>query len=409
MAAPALKPGESTTLTIPLKKPTLVPGAEYTLTVSFLLKEATAWAEAGYEVAFEQFVLPWKAAAQAAAETAPVTMKEDSDDVTVSGEGFTATFSRGQGTLTSFVSGGHELIRKGPAFSVWRAPTDNDGMVLPTDTHKLETKWKEFGLHDIAESVQSFSCEQVNASTARVVVKTRAAAPGAKLGFDCAYAYTVTGSGEVVLTTGITPDEGLPELPRLGVTMDVPAGYETFTWYGRGPHESYVDRHESARIGRWSGTVDEQFYPYIMPQETGNKTEVRWAALTDDSGVGLLAVGVPGDAKPCMNTSVFHYDLANLCAAKHTPDLKRRDHVTFNLDAAQSGPRQRQLRTRQAPAVQPDAQARLLHGEALRHHRRGRRGDRGGSTGARRLTAHSRTERGTAREGRSPFRTEVTL
>ena len=228
-------------------------------------------------------------------------------------------------------------MKKGPTFSVWRAPTDNDGIVIPTDSHKLENLWKEFGLDRVIETVSDFAVNRISDSAVQVKVATRAVPDGLELGFSCAYTYTVYGTGDIALTTDVTPDEGLPELPRIGVTMDVPEGYDTFTWYGRGPHESYSDRKESARLGLWSGSVDDQFYPYIMPQETGNKTDVRWSSLTNEAGAGLLVVGDPGESDPFLNVSVFHYDLDNLCAAKHTPDLEKRDYVTLNLDYAQSG------------------------------------------------------------------------
>ena len=123
---------------------------------------------------------------------------------------------------------------------------------------------------------------------------------------------------------------GLPFLPRIGLQMTVPGGYEQFTWYGRGPHENYVDRNYGAQVGLYSGTVDEQYVPYIVPEENGNKTDVRWVALTNDAGVGLLAVGAP-------EVSAHHYTTQDLTDATHTYELQRRDDITLNLDYGQSG------------------------------------------------------------------------
>ncbi|UCC63636.1 MAG: DUF3883 domain-containing protein [Anaerolineae bacterium] len=123
-----------------------------------------------------------------------------------------------------------------------------------------------------------------------------------------------------------------PALPRIGLQMRLPGGYEQFTWYGRGPHETYVDRKEGAQVGVYSGTVDEQYVPYIVPQENGNKTEVRWVALTNEEGVGLLAVG-----SPWLSVSAHHYTTGDLTKAAHTYELKRREDITLNLDYRQLG------------------------------------------------------------------------
>jgi beta-galactosidase/beta-glucuronidase len=150
--------------------------------------------------------------------------------------------------------------------------------------------------------------------------------------FDCTYTYTVYGSGDVFLDVHIVPGEKLPPLPRLGLQMTLPGGYEQFTWYGRGPHETYVDRQEGARVGLYTGTVDAQYVPYIMPQENGNKTDVRWVALTHGEGIGLLAIG-----EPWLSASGHHYTTEDLTQAKHTHELQRRETITLNLDYKQAG------------------------------------------------------------------------
>jgi beta-galactosidase len=163
-------------------------------------------------------------------------------------------------------------------------------------------------------------------------------APQATTRFDCAYTYTVYGSGDVVVEAHVVPSEGLPPLPRIGLQMVMPGGYEDFAWYGRGPHESYVDRKQGAEVGVYGGTVDDQYVPYVTPQENGNKTDVRWATLTNEAGRGLLVAGKTGESgQPWLNVSVHHFTTQDLTEAKHTYELKRRDEVTLNLDYAQGG------------------------------------------------------------------------
>ncbi len=115
------------------------------------------------------------------------------------------------------------------------------------------------------------------------------------------------------------------------MTLTAPAGFEQFTWLGRGPEESYSDRKAGVPVGLYQGTVDEQYVPYIMPQENGNKTDVRWAALSNGE-TGLLAVG-----EPLLEVSVSHYTIENLYKAYHTNELNRQAETFFHLDLAQCG------------------------------------------------------------------------
>jgi hypothetical protein len=150
--------------------------------------------------------------------------------------------------------------------------------------------------------------------------------------FASTFTYTIFGSGDTVLDVKVNPQGLLPALPKIGLQMQVPGALDTFAWYGRGPHESYVDRKEGAPVGVYSGSVDDQYEAYIVPQENGNKTDVRWVALSDAEGVGLLAVGAP-----TINCSAHHYSTENLSAARHTYELERQEEITLNLDYRQGG------------------------------------------------------------------------
>ena len=158
-------------------------------------------------------------------------------------------------------------------------------------------------------------------------------APNYQTRFDCTYTYTIYGSGDIILDQAVIPSHPLPPmLPRVGVRLTLPGGLERFTWYGRGPIESYADRKLGAAIGVYSGTVDEQYFPYPKPQENGNKSDVHWAALTDADGVGLLIAGMP-----LLNVSVHHFTAEDMTKALHTFELKRREEITLNLDHEQCG------------------------------------------------------------------------
>ena len=149
---------------------------------------------------------------------------------------------------------------------------------------------------------------------------------------DAAYTYTIYGSGDVELAVDFLPFGDLPPMPRAGLLLSLPQDYEQFRWYGRGPHESYQDRKDSTRVDVFASTVTDQHVPYVRPQENGNLSEVRWAALTDDKGAGLLVVG-----QPLLNVSAHHYTPFDLTAAEHTYELKARPEVYLTLDLEQEG------------------------------------------------------------------------
>ncbi len=151
--------------------------------------------------------------------------------------------------------------------------------------------------------------------------------------FAVEYTYTVHGSGDILVETHVLPEvEGLPFLPRVGLQMLLAGGFEQVSWYGRGPHETYPDRQDGARVGVYSGTVDDQFVPYVVPQENGAHTEVRWAGLSAADGRGLLAIGAPW-----FSFNALHYTTADLERSRHPFELTRLDEVELNLDYAQSG------------------------------------------------------------------------
>jgi len=150
--------------------------------------------------------------------------------------------------------------------------------------------------------------------------------------FDCDYVYTILGNGEVCVETHVSPGEGMPFLPRIGLQLHLPEGYEQFAWYGRGPHETYVDRKEGAQVGVYRGTVDEQYVPYVVPEENGNKTDVRWVTLTNTDGTGLHA-----SADQLLEVSAHHFTPEDLTSARHPYELVRRPEIILHLDYGQSG------------------------------------------------------------------------
>jgi beta-galactosidase len=192
--------------------------------------------------------------------------------------------------------------------------------------------WKAAGLDRLERSVASFSFTQPRPQTVEVRVCSRLSAPDRAAAFDSEIRYRVYGNGEIVLENKVLASEHLPHLPRIGLELVLPDGLEQLTWYGRGPHENYVDRKEGAAVGRYTSTVTDQFVPYVYPTECGGKEDVRWLTLTDDAGHGLMVIGLSP-----LHFDALRYSVQDLAAARHPHELTRRDDVTLHLDGWHMG------------------------------------------------------------------------
>ena len=327
--APAVEPKAEGEITIPFRRPTPPPGAEVFLNLRYALREDTAWAKAGHVVAWEQVPLPpgtADAPELALDDAPPVELAEEPEAFVVSGAGFRVAIGRRSGALESLRLDERELVAAPLVPNFWRVPLDNDiGFLLLNDMPRRLAVWKTAGPE---RRVRSVSAERLGPRVVRVTAEAKLPAA------DSSYTttYTVYGTGDVVVEASFVPGGPLPELPRFGMQMAVPGELDTLTWLGRGPHENYWDRNTGAPVGRYSGRVGELVHGYVRPQENGNRTDVRWVALTDPEGVGLLAVG-----EPHLSVSAWPYTMEDLEKATHVHELPRRETVTLNLDWRQMG------------------------------------------------------------------------
>jgi len=318
--------GGEATVTLPYALPPPEPGCEVWLNIAFALAEAAPWAGRGHEVAWAQFRLPVEAPAPVIARRAmpPLRIEETEQAILLSGEDFSLRFDREQGTVAAWQYAGLGLVSAGPRLQAWRAPTDND--------RRIAQEWRQARLDRLTHRVDRVALRRAEDRYAQIEVESVVAAASRAPAFQCRYRYTIYGTGDIVIETRILPREDLPTLPRLGLRLALPGEFDRFAWYGRGPHENYPDRKESARVGVYAGAVQEQYVPYVKPQENGGKTDVRWAAVTNARGLGLLAVGMP-----LLEVSALHYAAEDLDAAQHTFEVKRRDETILSLDHRQAG------------------------------------------------------------------------
>ena len=280
-------PGETVEIPNPVKLPEQE--GEYTVTVSFRLREDTAWARAGHEVAFGQGVFTRTAAPIADVGLAvkePLEVIRGTYNLGVRGECFEALFSYGAGGLVSYRYGGRELLKTMPKPNFWRAPIDND---CGNHMQARYGQWKLASMYATGRGVPGPN-PRVEEKDYCVAVAYRYLLPTNPQAF-CDLAYKVYGDGTVKTTLSYDPVEGLGDMPEFGVLFKLDADFDRLEWYGNGPAETYMDRQRGAKLGLYRNMVADNMARYLVPQECGLKTEVRYAKVTDERGRGMLFAG----------------------------------------------------------------------------------------------------------------------
>ncbi len=256
---------------------------EYVVTVSFVLKEDTLWAQRGHEVAFGQGIYEIEAPQQ---RKAPSYMKvtDGTYNLGIKGEHFEVLFDKGGKGLVSYVYGGREMIKAIPKPNFWRAPTDNDnGNQMPF----RYAQWKLASMYQLNGIPGSKEPNPVIVQDADKVTVTYTYYLPTTPESSCEVAYTVTGDGTVHTALSYNPPKGIHDMPEFGMLFKFDADYENLTWYGYGPAETYCDRERGGKLGIHHNKVADNIAQYLVPQECGNHTHVRKASVTDNLGRGI--------------------------------------------------------------------------------------------------------------------------
>ena len=260
---------------------------EYTVTVSFHLKEDTVWAEAGHEVAFGQYVYKVEEPKKVCPEEVKVI--RSTHNIGVRGAHFEVLFSVLNGGLVSYKYAGKEMIEAIPKPNFWRAPTDNDCgnlMGMRYGQWKIASMYlshKDFRKGPYGPS----NIPEVEVNEKTVKVTYTYLMPTTPLS-ECRLSYEVFGDGRVKTTLAYDPVKELGDMPEFGVIFKFNADYNRVEWYGLGEAETYSDRKKGAKLGIYSNKVADNIARYMVPQECGAKEEVRWAKVTDRKGRGML-------------------------------------------------------------------------------------------------------------------------
>ena len=303
------------------------PDAEYTLTVSFWLKEDMSWADAGHEVAFGQKI--YKKIPAFHASEKPIRVVHGKVNIGVKGEDFDCLFSMLSGGLVSYRYAGKEMIEKIPMPNFWRAPVDNDnGSMAPA----RYAQWKIASMYISHRNGGMFDNvpTKVEEKDNTVTVTYTYFMPTTPAG-KCQVSYTVFGDGTIETKLMYDPVEGLPDMPEFGMMFQFNADYDNLTWYGMGSEETYADRRHGAKLGIYSSKVADNMAKYLVPQECGNKVGVRYARLVDAKGRGMM---FEGDE---LSFSALPYTPHELENAAHVYELPQVHHTIVRVALAQMG------------------------------------------------------------------------
>ncbi len=335
----SLKPGESATIALPIKQPKLEAGQESFLNVWFTQGEAAHGVPAGHEVAREQIDLSkvWRAPRVLACRPVDEVVTREADDVlTVATASGTVCFDLAGGGLVGLSTGRTEVLAAAPQVTLWRAPTDNDGIKQWSGRCQGRAlgRWWDCGVDQESVATVESSWRLSNGAARVEFVSLVTGTDPDGVDHDLArhtHIYTVSADGCVAVKNRIVLADGVSDIARVGVVMQLEPGFENAEWLGRGPHENYTDRHASARVGRFAAKVADLYEPYIVPQEHGCRTGVRWFAL-NNGRVGVLVRG----SKP-LQVTASHYTAADLYGASHTYQLEPRDETILHVDLQQRG------------------------------------------------------------------------
>lgn len=350
-----LPAGQSKLDSIPFRMPTLEPKSECILTVSFLLKEKTKWADAGHEIAWDEMVVITPVLPEEKEVLkGKVSAIDNEKEIVISGEKFIYKISKANGNLISLQFNGTEYIESGPHFNVWRAPLAND--VDPWGSENFKSKYftpgfgrsidnqlRTLGMRDLISEVDEI--EVIKKSDTKIIVRLKAfsnsSLPANRImdswngssAFERNEIWTFLADGTVELDQEIIPNGPMPEmLQKIGLQFQLPKQFSDVEWYGRGPFENYPDRKTGAKIGHYLSNASVMYVPYIFPQDYGNRCDVRWLKVKNQDGKGLM---ISGDE--LLNFSLHKYTTDNLDRAVYTYQLQEAANTILNVDYEVTG------------------------------------------------------------------------
>lgn len=317
-----LAAGKDTVINISGYFPKMNATSEYLADIHFTLAQDELWAENGHEVASNQFALTGLSRAEKTTKVFPdLSLSEDDKAYVVAGKDFRVTINKANGALSSYLMDGHEQIFSPLLPNFTRPLTDNDRKGWKP--HEKLEEWYEPGL-----KLESIAADEVQDGITKITSSYSLIDGKATVEVQ----YTLNGDGVLKVAYALNPSEDLPNIPKVGMQCGILRAYDQISWYGRGPVENYVDKNYGFDAGIYSLPIQEFMEPYVMPQENGNRTDVRWMFLSDGGKNGLLVV-----ADSLLSMSAWPYTEENINEAEHTNELDDAGFITLNIDLTQMG------------------------------------------------------------------------
>ena len=342
-------PESSTHVWLPYNMRSFRAGPEHHLMLQIVGTEARGMMPAGHVYAEQQFALPAQEMLGVMMEGSipgTVDVQQGEEAVTLSTNVVAVAFDNASGLLVSIKQSGTELLQAPLTPNFWRAPTDNDfGNYMP----EWAANWEQAGRNRTLESLD------VNTDLpccAKVTATYSFANDAGDSVATWVATYEVTSEGRINVDNTFERGEDQPVMPRVGMNVELIRSFDQVEWLGRGPHENYSDRLESANVGRYQDTVADHYVPYMRPQENGYKTEVRWLSLSNaDAGLlvqadDLISFGVSHnrliDFVPPVKIAITSEDGPGARENDervnvHVSDIKPRDLVSLDIDLGQMG------------------------------------------------------------------------
>ena len=329
IASIELQPQQEKDFAIPIKTKQL-PGKEYQLNIYYSLKTEEPFLPKGYEIAAEQFLLNTLPATKfEVSEKATLKVEQTTTQCTISGKHFSLIFDLQKGLLASYKYKGKEVIQQGPTPSFWRAPTDND---IGAGFNKSLRMWRN--AYNEGTGIKA-TVTKINDATWQINFSNQLVNGDAQHEQN----FTVFGDGKIKVENSFTAIKGkYPLLLRAGNDITLNKNFSNINWYGRGPGENYWDRKTNTFIGNYKQTVDEQYYSYARPQESGNHTEVRWVSFSNARGTKIKFEF----ADSLLSFSALPYSLDDLDPEMnkkqyHSGELNKRNETYLHIDLNQTG------------------------------------------------------------------------
>lgn len=320
-------PGKSTTVQLPIPITTGKANQEYFINFSFKLKKGNDIISAGYEVAYEQIPLNFKSAKPVAPTNVPkLNVKDGKDAIVLGNNDFSFKIDKKEGAPTSFVYKGDELLEGAMHPNFWRAPTLNDDV-----DWNGKRFWVEAGLDNLVTGKnKSFNVRRINDGKVSVSVDLEFLNDKGELVLKTNQLYEVDGLGDVVVTMKVMPTEKVVTFPKIGTQLLMPSQYNKVRYFGKNT-ENYPDRNASGKLGVYEMRADDFFEMHEEPQESGNRDEVRWFAVTNSIGDGLFVSG-----KEHLNFSIYSYSDKDLTRAERINQILPAAYWTVNIDFKQA-------------------------------------------------------------------------